>query len=214
MRYLTIILSLIFRKTLVGALVVCLLGIVPAFLYSASARTGKITPQQPRVLRVKEDSFLRGAENHLRVELVSQGDENAIGFTVKFDADHLDFVRATVGSDAESAILSLNTDRVSEGVLGVGLVLPGGQAFAPGVDEVLQIVFSAPVGGSVNRTVVGFNDLQVAREIVDAEGNVLPADYLPGVIPLRPEVASTLNPVPRITTINPEAAPAGVVVSH
>ncbi len=161
--------------------------------------------EQTRTVLVKEATFQRGQDNELQIELVSQGNENAIGFSLNFDITQLAFVRATLGVDATGAIINVNTNRLTEGRLGVGLALPSGQTFAAGVRQIVRITFNVPQNSSVNSTTVSFGDIPIAREIADATANVLPATYTPGVITINPPV----NFTPSLTSLDPSSVIVG-----
>ncbi len=204
MSYLSSLLSPVLKLTF-GVALFAVGGPIAQAGSMPAAERSEIEPRQGRVLRVKGDSFLRGGEYLLELELDSQGDENGIGFTLNFDHTQLSYVRASVGSDAPGAILHLNLDHLAQGMIGVGLALPGGQVLAPGVRQVLKIYFSVPQTSSANLTTVGFGDLQVAREIVDAEANVLSADFVPGILSLAPEI----NPTPSLASLDPAVVAVG-----
>ena len=155
--------------------------------------------QESRTIRVRPDLFSRGRENELIIELVSQGNENAVGFSLNFDFNQLNYVRTTLGNDSAGAILNVNTNRLAEGRLGFGLALSSNQSFAAGTRQVLKVVFTVPSGGSVNATTVSFGDLPVSREVVDPQANILPAGYTPGEIRLDPPAEL----VPTLTAIEP-----------
>ncbi len=165
----------------------------------ASAESPEAGQQQGRAVRVKEDTFHRGQENELVLELVSQGNENAIGLSINFDSTQLSFVRASLGEDAAGAVLNVNTLRLPEGRVGFGLALPSGQTFSAGAQRILKVVFNLPQTSSVNATTISFGDLPVTREIVDSLANVLSATFQPGLIKLDPPV----NPIPSLSSLEP-----------
>ncbi len=176
-----------------------LAGAEKSTITTAVSGSPEFEPQQARVLRLKEEAFNRGRENQIFIELESQGDENAFGFTLDFDPSQLGYLRAVPGPDAEGAVLNLNTSRLAEGLLGVGLALPSGQTFSPGTRQLIKIYFNVPQTGSANLTLIAFDDLLVAREIVDAETNILTADYYSSVVSLTPQT----NPAPVLADLDP-----------
>jgi len=161
--------------------------------------------QQTRTIRVVPVTFNRGQENTLTVELNSQGNENAIGFSVNFDATQLTFVRATLGTDAQGASFNINTAQIAQGRIGIGLALSSGQTIVAGARQLVTLTFNVPASNSVNSTTVSFGDQPIAREAVDATANVLPTTYTPGVITLQPQI----NQAPSLTSINPGTVLAG-----
>lgn len=161
--------------------------------------------QNERVLRIRETLFSRGRENELIIELVSQGNENALGFSLNFDIGQLGYVRAVLGADAAGAALNINTNRLAEGRVGFGLALPSNQSFGAGVRQVLRIVYTVPNGGTVNATTVSFGDQPIAREVVDPLASLLPTVYTAGEVRLDPPV----DQIPTLATLNPATILAG-----
>lgn len=155
--------------------------------------------QQARTIRAVPATFNRGQENVLSIELNSQGNENAWGFSVNFDTTQLSFVRATLGADAQIASLNVNPAQIAQGRVGIGMALSSGQTLAAGPRQILTLTFTVPASSSVNSTTVSFGDQPIAREVVDATANVLPTVHAPGVITLQPQI----NQAPSLTSLNP-----------
>lgn len=155
--------------------------------------------QQTRTIRAVPATFNRGQENVLSIELNSQGNENAWGFSVNFDTTQLSFVRATLGADAQIASLNVNSAQIAQGRIGIGMALSSGQTLVAGARQILTMTFNVPASSSVNSTTVSFGDQPIAREVVDATANVLPTAYTPGVITLQPQI----NQSPNLTSLNP-----------
>jgi hypothetical protein len=160
---------------------------------------------QTRAVSVIPAVFNRGLENVLSIELSSLGNENAVGFSLNFDTTQLNFARATLGADAAGAILNINPAQVALGRLGIGLALPSGQTFQTGVRQILTVTFIVPPTSSVNSTTVSFGDQPVLKEVVDANANLLPANFPPGVITLNPPI---MGP-PVLTSLNPDTVIVG-----
>ena len=143
--------------------------------------------QQQRVVRVVETTFTRGQLNSLSVELVSQGDENAIGFSLQFDQNLLTYVAAETGSGASNALLITNTGQTAAGRLGVALALPAGEKFAVGTRALLTVRFN--VAGTAANTAVSFGDQPIRRQVADVNANSLAAAYTNGTVSLANAVA-------------------------
>ncbi|NDD64610.1 MAG: hypothetical protein EBZ36_11655, partial [Acidobacteria bacterium] len=77
--------------------------------------TSEMAEQEARSIRVRPDLFSRGRENELVIELVSKGDENALGFSLVFDTSQLTYLRAATGSDASGAVINVNSSQVTQG---------------------------------------------------------------------------------------------------
>lgn len=165
----------------------------------------KIALEADRVVRVAETVFQRGLNNEARVELVSQGDEHAISFSLNFDVTQLNFVSASLGDDAPGAILNVNNSKMDEGRIGIALALPDIQTFTAGDRQIVKLTFKALPSSSVNSTTLSFGDSPVASQIVDAMAIGLPADYTPGVITINPPVDLT----PTLTSLDPNTVIIG-----
>ncbi|MFN0109326.1 MAG: hypothetical protein ACKVZH_10780 [Blastocatellia bacterium] len=172
---------------------------------SASASFSTDEELQNRSIRIVPVTFVRGQENTAVVELNSQGNENAVGFTANFDTTQLAFVRATIGTDAQGAALNVNTAQIAQGRIGIGIALSSGQTFAAGTRQLVTLTFTVPASSSVNSTTIGFGDLPIAREVVDATAIVLPATFTAGVITLDPQISQT----PSLISVAPNSVLAG-----
>lgn len=161
--------------------------------------------QQTRGIRAVPVTFVRGQENTAVIELTSLGNENAVGFSANFDPSQLNFVRATIGTDAQGAALNVNTSQIALGRIGIGIALSSGQAFAAGTRQLVTLTFNVPASSSVNSTTIGFNDQPIVREVVDATANVLPTTYTAGIVTLDPQISQT----PTLTSVTPNSVLAG-----
>lgn len=179
-------------------------------IYNESGADGHLwqtvsSEQTGRAIRVRPDLFSRGRDNELVVELVSQGNENAIGFSIVYDTTQLSFVRATLGADGAGATLNINTSQQTSGRIGIGLALPTNQTFQAGVRQVVRMVFTVPQASAFNATTVSFGDLPVSREVVDSLANIVTSGYQAGEIRFDPPVEL----IPAITKLNPSTITAG-----
>lgn len=164
-----------------------------------------LVAQQTRSLKVIASTFNRGQAEQTFVDLTSLGNENAISFTLNFDASQLTFTNAALGADATGAILNVNTTQVDQGRVGVSMALPAGQTFAAGVKRILRLNLTVPQTSTVNVTTISFGDTPVAREVVDGTAATLTADFTAGEIKLSPELDQT----PVINSISPESVLVG-----
>ena len=117
----------------------------------------------------------------MEVTVQALGNENALGFSLSFDATKLAFTGASLGSSAQTATLEVNSNHASQGQLGVALALPAGQTFSAGTNQLVNLNFRtlAPKGGSVPVT---FADQPVLRGVADANASALSADYANAVV--------------------------------
>jgi hypothetical protein len=130
---------------------------------------------------------IQGRSITVPITLTAQGNENAVGFTLLFDAGALTFATAGKGSAAGSATLNVNADQAASGQLGIALALPLGTHFSAGTREVLKVTFqlAATAGGSYH---LGFGPGPVALAISNPEAQELAANYLGAEITVQPLV--------------------------
>jgi uncharacterized protein (TIGR03437 family) len=140
----------------------------------------------------------RGGTLVLPIELVSQGDENGLGFSFSFDPAVLSNPRVTLGADASGALLNVNPSRVGQGHLGLGLALPSGQTFAVGVRRIAVVTFTVSATTTGTSTSVDFGDVPIAREVVNPNAQFLTATYqsCPNIIIGTPGYEADVAPRP------------------
>jgi len=139
------------------------------------------TVNTARVLRIAPANGAPGAQVAVPVELISQGDESAMGFSLTFDPAALGNPQVAPGSDATGASLNANTGQASQGRVGVVLSLPSERVFSAGVRQVVVVNFTIAAGAAAT-TNIGFGDQPVPREISGASANTLPATYTGGAV--------------------------------
>lgn len=119
------------------------------------------------------------------IELVSEGTENAAGFSVTFDQTILTNPQVALGADATSAMLQTNTNQVAQGRLGVLLALPAGQKFTAGVKQLLTINFTLAAGATATSANIGFGDQPIGREVSDANASPVAANFTPATVAIQ-----------------------------
>jgi hypothetical protein len=129
------------------------------------------------------------------INLASQGNENALGFSLSFNPGEGTFTSASLGGDAGGAILYVNTNQIASGRVGFALALGAGSTFAAGARELVQARFQLLPGttGSFGLT---FISLPAQREVSDAAATALPVSYVNSAI------AINSRPVLRIARAN------------
>lgn len=136
-------------------------------------------PAPSRQLRVIGGNTVPGQAVQAVVELVAQGDENSLGFSLNFDPAILSNPQAALNADAAGAFLTLNT--ASSERLGVLLALPAGQSFAAGARSLLTLTFNtAPT--IAYGTPLTFGDVPIAKEITNVNADALPTSYFDGAV--------------------------------
>jgi hypothetical protein len=119
------------------------------------------------------------------VQLNSQGDENALGFSVNFDPTVLTLLGADPGSGAGGATLNVNTSNAASGTVGVALAMSTGSQFAAGTQEVVKLTFMI-AASATDKTLVSFASQPVIREVANALAETLPTTYVNGSVSITP----------------------------
>jgi len=163
-----------------------------SFLVASQKRSNGIEGVGTRQVRVMDSTINQGQTGSVSVRLQSEGNENALGFSVIFDPALLTYTGVALGNAATGAVLNVNTDNMAAGRVGFALALPSGAHFAAGLDELLKVSFKASISATGTLS-VGFGDLPIYREISDPTAHVLPSDYVNGTI--------TITPLPSLTIV-------------
>ncbi len=155
-----------------------------------------IQPQVNRIVRVASVTGSVGGTVAVPVELVSQGDENALSFSLTFDPALLSNPQVALGTDAAGAQLAANTNQAAQGRLGVLVYFPAGQRFNAGTRRIVTVTFGIAANANPTSTNVGFGDAPLAREISDVSANSLPAIYSGGTVTITRGFESDVAPRP------------------
>ncbi len=156
-----------------------------------------IDPQPTnRVVRAGNAQGSPGGTVQVPVELVAQGNENALGFSLTFDAAILSNPQVVPGSGAASASLNVNGLQTGQGRLGVAISLPSGQSFAAGTSQLMVVTFTVANNTQAASASVGFGDQPISREVVDATANPLPASYAAGTVTISTGYEADVAPRP------------------
>jgi hypothetical protein len=157
-----------------------------------STRVGSSGPKPliARQVALNNTTLNQGQSGTISVNLLSQGDENGLGFSLSFDSVNVSYMGATLGSGARGAALNVNTNEASAGRVGFALALGSGANFAPGMEELVKVTFQASAAATSSVSIV-FGDDPIYREVSDAGASELTANYL--------GTAITVNPVPLLT---------------
>ena len=149
--------------------------------------SGSFAPRLPtqkdnstRSLQAGTVTVWQGGTIQVPVFLTSQGNENALGFSLGFDPSRLTFRDATAGAGAAGAFMQVNAQNAASGQVGIALANQVGQQFSTGRVEVARLQFTA---GSVTGNVAAvFVDQPVFREIVDTRAAPLECAYVDGSV--------------------------------
>ena len=171
--------------------------------FAAGWKSSQASPVQTREVRVVNTSTPAGQTVNVAIELVSLGNENAIGFSLNFPTAALSNPTVVLGSGAAGAMLNTNAAQTANGRLGVALALSSGQTFAAGTRQIVVVTFTV-AANAAGPAAITFGDQPIAREISDVTANTLNATFTAGNVTVQQP-----NPVPALTSLSPNSATAG-----
>lgn len=151
---------------------------------------------QSRIVRVAAASGPIGGTINVPIEIVSQGDENAVGFSLTFDAAVLGNPQVALGTDATGATINSNATQAAQGRFGVALAFPATQKFAAGVRQMAVVTFSIAANANFGTTNLGFGDQPVVREVADTTANALATTFTGGAVTLTKGFEADVSPRP------------------
>jgi hypothetical protein len=161
---------------------------------------------EPKLI-VKSVSAMAGGVVTVPVVLVANGTENAMQFSLSYDTTRLQFVQAQLGTDLPTATLLTNSTQLSIGRIGLAISLPAEQSIPAGTQEVARLVFQSFTRSESASTTIYFIGSPLARQVANAQAQVLPAQYFSGTVVLWPtvyeaDVAPRGNPDRQVTVID------------
>ncbi|MGH9944727.1 MAG: pre-peptidase C-terminal domain-containing protein, partial [Pyrinomonadaceae bacterium] len=134
-----------------------------------------------RIVRVVDTTTAPGSQVSVAIELMAQGNENGVAFSLNFEPTLLSNPQAVLGSDAAGAALFSNNNQAAQGRFGLAVALSPGQTFSAGRRQVVVVTFTA-AQTSVSNTALSFGDQPVARGVSDAGANALAATFSAGTV--------------------------------
>jgi hypothetical protein len=124
---------------------------------------------------------VQGQNVSFDLELVAQGNENALAFSLSYDPTKLTFVTANAIDSGVAAALNINSNDAAAGRLGVVLALRSGESFAIGSELFVKVSFRT-TNSATGTADIAFGDLPVPKGISDSNASELTADYLPASV--------------------------------
>ncbi len=173
-------------------------------LFALSLTSSPANAVQTREIRVVSADAVAGQNVNVSVEMVSLGNENAVGFSLNFNPAILGNPVVTLGSGATGAQPFFNTNQAANGRIGIGLGFGAGQTFTAGVRQLVSITFAVAANAPSGASPITFGDQPTMREISDVNANTLTATYTPGAVNV-----TQPNPSPMLIGLNPSSAIAG-----
>jgi hypothetical protein len=135
-----------------------------------------------RVLWMEPMAIVPGESNCLSVRLEAQGDENAIGFSLGFEPEALEFVSARLGGTNGLSAQAVNTNGLGIGRLGFFLGLGQDQGWPAGAQVLAEVCFRARPAAPVGPTAITVLSDPVVLEVNDPLGEVLALEAREGVV--------------------------------
>ena len=153
------------------------------------ARRKGLTP--PDALTVVGPVVFQGQTGTAFINLLAQGGENAVGFSLAFDPTAVTYLGASAGADAANAAIDINANHATSGQVGVILALPTGTGFGPGSRQLVQFNFRAATAASIS-SVVTLTDVPVTRDVADTNAFSVATTYANGIISVNPRPSLTV----------------------
>ncbi len=139
------------------------------------------TPAPSRQLRIIGGNAAPTQDITAIVELVAQGDENSVGFSMNFNQTILMNPTVVLNPDAATATLIVNNTQTATGKLGIILALPAGQSFTAGTKSLVTVTFNT-TATNLYSSPVTFGDIPTLRETANINADPLPTNYLDGAV--------------------------------
>ncbi len=127
-----------------------------------------------RTLRLRTRAETPGAESSVQIELDAPGGENAIGFSLSFDAARWRLL--SVATEIESATLLVNRTQLKAGKLGIAMALNALETLPPG-KHLLVTLRLAPLSPRAGSGDFSFSDTPINREAAGAAADSLPLNF-------------------------------------
>jgi uncharacterized protein (TIGR03437 family) len=161
-----------------------------------------------RVVQIVNASGAPGSTVSMPIELVAQGGENTVSFTLNYDPAVLSNPRFALGSGAlpNSTFITNPLDsQTAQGQVGLIFQSPAGQSFAAGTRQILLLTLNIAASASAGSTALEFGDQIIRRRVVSVDAAVLEAAFMNGAVTIN----EPGNPTPMLNTLNPNSATAG-----
>jgi len=174
-----------------------------------SAPAYVIVLNNPRTVFVEEATGHVAGVVGVPIHLAGVGDEHALQFSLLYDPAILGNPRVANGADTATATLTLNTNQLALGKLGVALTLPAGQTTTAGITEWADVLFDV-AGGLTNgtQTGIGFGEQPMGRLVSGTNGTALVALFVAGTLTL--ETVNSRAQVMILTNGRPEISLSGI----
>ncbi len=151
------------------------------------------TAGSARLIRVVSQNVTPGANATVPIEMISQGNENSIGFSLNYNPSVIFNPTVVLGTDAAGGTLVVNNN--TAGQLGIIVALPSGNTFGAGTRQIARVTFNTSLAPPFS-TPVSFSDTPILRQVANANADVLPASYSSGNVTFAQGFESDVAPRP------------------
>lgn len=149
---------------------------------SASGNPGAVVRKNApaRRISVVQDRSEKPGTITALIQASTEGNENALSFSLDFDAARLNYSDVSLGHGAVTASLVINTDLTGSGQLGVVIAMPANEILPAGTIDLLRVRFASTA--SSGTVPVGFGSRPAATSASDLLGNDLALQFLDGTL--------------------------------
>lgn len=151
------------------------------------------TAAPSRQLRIVGGNATPGQNVTANIELVAQGDENSVGFSLNYDSAILTNPQVVLAADAGGGFLTVNNS--TGGKLGILVALQAGQNFAVGTKQIVTVTFNTLPTNAYNSPVT-FGDVPITKQVVNTNADALPTNFLDGAVTFAQGYESDVAPRP------------------
>ena len=152
----------------------------PNNVISVASQSGVWTP--PATVRVVSTNVASGASVDMCIQLLANGNENALEFSLNYDPAVLICTNVALDTGASGATLGADLNQAASGQVGVALILPTDASFPTGVVSVLKVSFLTRAVTNNTPAVITFGDQPMVRQISDPIANELPGIFVGGTV--------------------------------
>ena len=149
-----------------------------------------------RFIRAASVAVAAGGQLTMPIELISQGNENRLSFSVSLDPALLLNPQFTLGADAADASLNFTQSQAAQGRYGFTITLPPGDKFDAGVRQVLVLRAAVITGVNGTTTTVSFTTQPTTQRVTDVNNVTLSASYTPGTVTIARGFEGDVSPRP------------------
>jgi len=149
-----------------------------------------------RLMQVMTNSAAPNSTVTVPISFYSEGNENSLNFSLRFDSTLLGNPQVSLGGDAHNGTLNVNMNEAAVGRLGIRLTLPQGQKLGVGARQVAKVSFTIKSSTNAGATVVEFSDEPVVRGLTDVSGNSVIGTYAAGNVIITPGFEGDVSPRP------------------